>query len=377
MQAERITSIKKIGEVRCVDIEVDSPNHIYYANGIATSNSHAVAYAYVTYASLYYKAHFPQKTYCSWLSFTKEEPETQKEIYDLYNNAKLNSYDIYGPDFRLLNKHFAIHNGNIYFGLIDVFGVGESNVKDLILLTKEIEEKIGSRYSWSYLDLMFRFLYNIGSQTASHLISAGAFDYICSKRVQTKYEYEQIAKLKDTVMPWVLENYHKYNSLVEVLEALLIEFKFRQPRSKEIVEEILEAIKNPPYRLEDSAAWIAGEEKRLLGVSITCSAVDACTNVDAANCTCYDYLQGKIGYLILAASIDEIKEVAIKNGKNAGKKMAFLKISDSSGAADIAVFSECWAANKMYLTKGNTVLLAGKRTNYKDKTWQIEKVWQI
>ncbi len=376
MQATKITKVTKIGFLPTVDIEVDNDSHIYYANGIATSNSHAVAYSYVTYASLYVKAHFPQNAYCSWLSYTKEEPETQKEVYELYNNAKVNGYDIFGPDFRLLNKNFAIHNGSIYFGLVDVYEVGQSEVNNILVLTKQIEEAIGSRYSWSYLDLMFRFLYNTGSRTAANLISAGAFDYICSKRTQTKYECEQILKLKDTVMPWVLENYSKYGSLIEVLEGLLAGFKFRQPRSREIVREILDSIKNPPYQLEDSAAWIAGEEKRLLGVSITCSSVDAC-DVDAANCTCYDYLQGRSGYLIIAGTIDEVKEVAIKNGKNAGKKMAFLKISDSTGSADIAVFSECWANNKMYLTKNNTVLLAGKRNNNKDKTWQIEKVWQI
>lgn len=339
--------------------------------------SHGTAYAYVTYASIYMKTHFPLKTFCNWLSFAHAEPESQIEIAELYNNAKVMGFDIYGPDFRLLNPHFVLNKDCIYFGLSDVHGVGAAAFDKALLLTKQIEESIGSRYSWSYLDLMFRFLYNCSSTVAENLISAGAFDYICSKRTQTKYEYQQIAELKDTAMNWILVNYNKYGSIREVLEACLLYNKFRQPRSKKIVEEILERVVNPNYKLNDTAVYLAGEEKRLLGVSITCSTVDGCDTA-SANCNCQEYLQGKNGYIIMAVHVDSVKEVDIKNGKNAGKKMAFLDVSDSTCAIQgLPIFADSWKDNKMYLTKGNTVMVGGNRGKTKDKTLIVEKIWQL
>ena len=61
MQFEKIRSVKKVGMGRTVDIEVNHPKHIFYGNGIATSNSHAVSYAFnaYTYPQSYQEVKIP------------------------------------------------------------------------------------------------------------------------------------------------------------------------------------------------------------------------------------------------------------------------------------------------------------------------------
>ena len=51
MHSEKIVCYKKIGTLPTMDITVSTNKHRFYANGIVTSNSHAVSYGKITYQS--------------------------------------------------------------------------------------------------------------------------------------------------------------------------------------------------------------------------------------------------------------------------------------------------------------------------------------
>jgi hypothetical protein len=69
LHSKRILQISYFGKQKCYDLEVDIPTHNFILeNGIVTSNSHAVAYSYISMWLLYLKAHYPQEFYASILS---------------------------------------------------------------------------------------------------------------------------------------------------------------------------------------------------------------------------------------------------------------------------------------------------------------------
>lgn len=71
-----IQNIEDVGEEECCDLEVDHPDHQFYlANGVLTSNSHAVAYAIDSY-------------WCAWLMTYHEE-----EWLTAYMESMSNSED--------------------------------------------------------------------------------------------------------------------------------------------------------------------------------------------------------------------------------------------------------------------------------------------
>ena len=80
MHSEKIIGIKYVGAKPTMDIEIDNDDHIFWANGIATSNSHSVSYALCAFMSAYAKVHFPKEFYTAYLYFAKEKPKPQQEI---------------------------------------------------------------------------------------------------------------------------------------------------------------------------------------------------------------------------------------------------------------------------------------------------------
>ena len=118
MHPEKVIAIKKIGNIRTIDIEVNNNSHTFYANGgIVTSNSHAATYGKDSYWTAFMKAHFPMQFFCSYIQGARWKQETQHEIYELVNDAKLFDINVSIPDIRHTEYDAHIKNDVIYFGI--------------------------------------------------------------------------------------------------------------------------------------------------------------------------------------------------------------------------------------------------------------------
>lgn len=143
-----------------------------------------------------------------------------------------------------------------------------------------------------------------------------------------------------------------------------------------IIQDRAKLLINPTSSEEDEPNWIAWNEIKLLGCAITCSPIDSC-DTSSVNCTCKEFLSGRKGFIVLGVVIESVREIKIKNGDNAGKKMAFLSVSDGTCTlSDVCVFSKTYEEFGDLLIENNTVLLQGKRDTIKD-SFVVEKIWQI
>ena len=143
---------------------------------------------------------------------------------------------------------------------------------------------------------------------------------------------------------------------------------------REIVTGLLKSLQNPPYVLTDDIRWIYASEIELCGTNITCSKLDF-KNTSNADSKCVEFSLGKSGKMSFNVEILETKEYTIKNGKSAGKKMAFLKVSDDTGKMDCLIFDETWEKYKDLCYEGNTITIIGYRS--KKDTLIIETIGDL
>lgn len=321
------------------------------------NKSHSVSYAINAYLSAYTKAHFSKMFFASYLRFAKDKIDPQEEIKALVQNANEMDITIRIPDIRLMNENFVLYNDEIYFGLTDIKGVGDSVFKKLQKIAIGID-------NMSWLEILFRILSNINSTAAKALIESGAFTFIKKTRNSMLFEFNIVTQLTKKELSIATDNMS--SSLKECLISVITKGKINKNRQK-IINDLINMIDNPPYSLDDSPEWIADTEDMYLGCSITCSKVDM-YDISMTNVTCKDLKNTIITEnLILGAEIDYLSITKTKTGKNPGQEMAFVTLSDGTGVAEsIVFFPEKYKEYKNILFSGNVIIVKGKKTKNRD-----------
>lgn len=382
LRIQFIDGCKKIGLV-----DEDNANKIF-DNIEATQrysfcSAHSIEYAKLAYLTAFCKNHFSKAFYCSALKHAIDKQKPFEEINDLVGDARNNSIDVYPPDIRNLNKDFSLINKEIYFGLGDIRGIGDSVLKQLTEIVTVTEEKIGGRGSWKWLDFLLYISQFINSTACKALICSGALDFCKVPRTTMYYEYEQFGQLKDREQNWIIKEYEKNKSttLIKLVEGLCQVPSGRlaggcsSAKRLEAAKGILGLLKNPPFNINDSIEWLAGVEEELMGISLSCTKVDAC-DASNANCDCREFMNGynRPGPILLAININRVKEIVTKKGD----KMCFINGGDISGSLDsIVVFPQVYTKFKSAIFESNTVMLSGKRDDKNKNNLIVDKIFQL
>ena len=379
---EKIISVKPVGQYSTVDIEVDHPSHIFYANGIATSNSHAVSYAMNTYLSAYTKTHFPHEFFTSSLYYSINKPKPYEEIQSLVADAKYFDIDIRPPHLPHLNKNFKLIDNKIYFGIINIKNVGINIYKKIRTKINQALKKLNKTEIGDliWMELLIFVLSQTTSTSTEAICGAGGLSYLSRDRKRMIYEYKKYSLLSPREQLWVQNNYekHQWETLQDCIETLV-----QLPTGKngacankkrhELMEEIVLSLANPPYSLVDTPVYLAEREEELLGVPITCTTVEECDLSDAT-ANCQDFLKGPKQKLYwIPAQINRKHEILTKTKK----KMCFLSCSDLSGSIDsVVVFPEVYADYRVILYGKNNIMLVGSRG--KDaNSFIVKKIYQL
>jgi DNA polymerase-3 subunit alpha len=333
------------------------------------NKSHAVSYAINSYMSAYSKAHFPLIFFLSYLRLAKDKIKPQEEILELMINAKSMDISVFGPDLRLKNKEFVIHNGKIYFGLTNIKGLGDSVFLKLMDLVADKD-----LYNYSWIKVLFDILININSTAAKALISCGALDYLKKTRNSMLYEYNLLSELTTKEIGLCNQYTISQNDAIHVLRNLLTQ-KISKPRQQKILG-IINQLAEPPYSLIDSPEWISDNEREILGTSITCAKTDSYDS-SYANSDCGDLKNFDINkQFFIVAEVSSMSVIRTKRGKNPGQEMCFLKLSDSYGSVDCVVFPDEFSDIKSMLDDGRVLMFNGQKSK-KDHTPIIKKCFVV
>ncbi|MBP3905765.1 MAG: DNA polymerase III subunit alpha [Peptostreptococcaceae bacterium] len=142
-KADYMRKVKDLEEYRAdfVSCAMDNGYDSNFANnifdrfdlGYSFNKSHAVAYAFITYATAYLKAYYPAEYMCEFIDMYKDDRDT---VNVAIAECKALGINITAPNINATHVGFDVVDGNICFGLSGVKGVGEKAVEKLIAYTK-------------------------------------------------------------------------------------------------------------------------------------------------------------------------------------------------------------------------------------------------
>tara|TARA_R110000824_G_scaffold199900_3_gene383952 strand:- start:23880 stop:27038 length:3159 start_codon:yes stop_codon:yes gene_type:complete len=345
----------------------------------AFNKSHAISYAIDGFHSAYCKAHNVHKFFEVYLEHAKRKPDTQLEIKELVNDAKLHNIEVLPPRLNHFYKNFKLVNDKIYFGIANVKNIGGSEAQKLCDITQEYN-KIKPLEEWNWVDTLLFLGTSVNKRAMNALISIAAFNGKNNRKQRNEmlYEFDSWRQLTAREIAYIRGTHEQdglpNRSFSYYLNELINNFKINSSRIVSVID-IKESLDKPMYSLADDINWIAATEEKFMGISLTCSKSDAIDN-SLVNSSCKDVFQGSFtGKANLAVQINSIREYKIKNGKSRGKTMAFLSVEDGSATLDsVVIFPESYQKYKNVLFEGNTVIIMGKTSSKKDNSLIVDKV---
>ena len=352
----------------------------------AFNKSHSISYAVCSYWSAYYKAHYPDKFFLSYLYYANEKQDPHQEIYELISEAKLFDIEAKTPTIVNYDKKFNIQKNKIYFGIKDVkslTGTTGDKVIEAIDCAKQELKKPLKKFTW--LEVLLYIAPKINSASFKALASIGFFRGFENQVTRNKalYDYEIYKTLTKAEQTWIL-NYHKTNSCDSFANLL----KALSPTKKEgggthkvdrklAIENEIQLLLNPPYDLEDDPSWVIDQEIKYLGCPVSMTKVEI-SDTSAANTTCKDVINGKKGKdMCIVANIQRISDYTITKGESKGQVMSFLTIEDDTCMLDsVIVFPSVKDKYKYVLYEGNNLIFCGSVSN-KDTSFIVDKIHEV
>ncbi len=128
------STLKELGKIETIDLEIDSKFHNYYANDICVSNSHAVSYSYIAMQTLYLKHYYPTEFYCALLNHPKTSTDKEKDkrwLSSALMAAMSKGIEIVPPNRKSNWAWTIIDDSKIAMGYASINGLGEIAYKEL------------------------------------------------------------------------------------------------------------------------------------------------------------------------------------------------------------------------------------------------------
>ncbi len=126
----KIKSYKSVGLQQAYDIEVDHPDHQFYlANGLLTSNSHAVSYAIDSYMCAWLLTHYEAEWLCAYVETQAGQPDKRSKAI---SELKSFGYEIVKVDINYATEEWTIMPDKKFMpSFLTVKGVGDIAIEEI------------------------------------------------------------------------------------------------------------------------------------------------------------------------------------------------------------------------------------------------------
>jgi len=276
------------------------------------NKSHAAAYAYLSYATAYFKANYPKE----WMAalMTCDLHDTTK-LAKFIGEAKSLHMEVLPPDINQAAREFAATKEGIRFAMAGIKGVGHG-VVDMIIEERNQNGPFSSLYDFIQRVDKTR----IGKKQIELLIDAGSFDFTSwsrdAMRESVEEMYSQASREQKEASMGVLNLFS-------------------------LIEEPEKAFVTPPKVLSPSLpTQLFQREKELLGFYLTGHPMDSYKQA-LGRLSCVpltDFATLPDGQILRAAFVVETVQVKVSNKSQ--KKFAILLISDGMERFELPVWPE-------------------------------------
>ncbi len=331
--------------------------------GYGFNKSHSTGYAIVAYQTAYLKTYFPNQYMAAFLTYESGANKVSDWIPYLEDCRRTRSIDpksgrqirvgieVRPPDINLSGAEFAVvfgegeekvaSCGHIRFGLKALKGAGDKAIESLIA------ERAAHGPFTSIFDFTERVPLGVLNKTCMEaLVKCGAFDSIHGRANR--------AALLATTEGALSAGLRAAADKASGQSAL-----FGGPAAS--------AAPPPAQALSKVEAWSEAEtlakEKDVLGFYVSSHPLDRWRGwytafTTATTATIKDSQQD--ARVVLAAMVQEVRTIVVKNGKSAGQKMAILTVEDPTGACDCVMFTDCFSKYGHLAVKEGVVFVLGR-----------------
>ena len=165
----KIVSIEYVGEDMTYDVEIDSVEHNFFANGICSHNSHSLAYALIAYRGAFLKTFFPD-CFLSSVAQIKPQMKGKDKIPDYLNEARQLGVELRPPHVNWSDIGFSVPEPHVIaYGLERIKGVGAA-------AQTIVDERHAHGEFTDITDFCCRVPKSVTKTALKALVSAGALD---------------------------------------------------------------------------------------------------------------------------------------------------------------------------------------------------------
>ncbi len=149
----------------------------------AFNKSHAAAYAYLAYQTVYLRCHYYKEYMVALLTSVLDRPD---KLLTYISDLKANGVSVLPPDINKSKQSFSIEGDNIRFGLLAIKNIGRNVISEII------RERAECEYTDIY-DFLNRLTgREVNKRAVETLIKAGVFDSLPHNRRSMLGCYEEI-----------------------------------------------------------------------------------------------------------------------------------------------------------------------------------------
>ncbi|MCC7399158.1 MAG: DNA polymerase III subunit alpha [Planctomycetes bacterium] len=302
--------------------------------GYGFNKSHSTAYALVTYQTAWLKAHYPTEFTAANMTVESGNSDKIKEFVD---EARRNGMPILPPDVNRSQRYFGVEQGAIRFGLGAIKGVGTRAADGIAS-----ERRKGQPYT-SLEDLCERIDGTIINKTALEaLVQGGAFDSLGRARAVD------------------------FAAIESALRSSVVAREDRRRGQKLLFAPAITAAA-APTNAERGTEWPEHDrlarEKESLGFYLSGHPFEkrgAFLRRIAGQTTHSLTTLEPGGSVRIAGMISSVRVLQIKQGKNAGQKMARFVLEDLDGQVNVTCFARSYANLKDRIVDDAIVFLSGR-----------------
>jgi DNA polymerase III subunit alpha len=368
--------------------------------GYGFNKSHSTGYAIVAYQTAYLKTYFPNQYMAAFLTFESQASKASAWIPYLEDCKRTRFIDpatgqtvkvgveVKPPDLNLSQADFAVvmeqdlaakptalraHQGHVRFGLQAIKGAGEKAIESII---RERDGDLETPREKKPYTSIFDFCERVPTGTINKaaieaLVKCGAFDSVHGRNMRAAM-------------------------LASIEQAMTAGQKLAQDKASGQGSlfgggggSSGGASAPPPQgTLAKVAAWTETEslaqEKETLGFYVSSHPLERWKNWSNAFTTCTIAGVKELkqdARVVVAAMVQSVRAIVVRNGKSAGQKMAILAVEDTSGGIAAVLFTEAFArfghlavAEQVVFVLGRVDLSRGEPQIMVDRLVPIEGV---
>ncbi|GAB4310734.1 MAG: DNA polymerase III subunit alpha [Candidatus Sumerlaeia bacterium] len=308
------------------------------------NKSHSAAYALVTYQTAWLKANYPVEYYSALLSTT--DKTNQEKLARFMDEARTRGIQILPPDVNESFVDFTVtRNGHIRFGLGAIKTVGANLVQNII-----VEREKGGRFE-NFEDFCLRVDQSLlNTRMVEALIRAGAFDSLGVYRSQLLRVCSHVLEVAAARQRAQRQGQH---SLFDSFMAGGRGDAASDQATVAAATIALPMIEEAPPR--EKAAW----EKELIGFYISSHPLDQFRMEWEAFASLHLGDIENINDGQSAAILGLVTGIVEKHDRK-GDRMAFVKIEDFTGHAEVIFFASVWEKFRDIVQPEEAVFVAGR-----------------